>query len=209
MSAAVSMSRIIQTIDDQHYFKKIVQDNFKVVAAFEFVITFYTFSLWGELLIIPATAILVLVHTYAEGKEEYSDVRRWVGFLLASWGISLTIYTVYNLVTNYEVIARMEILMDFLLPIALSGLFLPFLFFIALYAIYENAYLRLKIANSEIALRRFAICMALVHFHVRANSLKRWCSDARKEAPITNRQQVKASIKRAKMRHKSSASHGN
>ena len=197
-TAIVSMSRVVQTIDDKHYFKKIIQDNFKVIVAFEFVITFYTFPLWIELLIVPATAILVLIHTYTENKEEHAIVRKSAGFLLGSWGVGLTTYTVYNLTTNFGAIARLEALMDFLLPLELLLLFLPFLFFIALYTLYENVYLRLKIANTDVVLRRHAIRMALVHFHVRANFLKLWISNVRREAPITNRQELKTSIERTK-----------
>ena len=47
------MFRIPQIAEDKHYFSNAIKDNFKVFAVVEFIVAFYTFKLWVELLIIP------------------------------------------------------------------------------------------------------------------------------------------------------------
>src|SRR5690606_29830316 len=72
--APVSLFRVPAMAEDEDYFKKALVDNFKVIAVFEFVVTFYTFPLWIELIVIPVSAFLVMVQAYSERKSEYKVV---------------------------------------------------------------------------------------------------------------------------------------
>ena len=196
-AATVSFFRIPQITEDEHYFRNTIKDNFKFIALIEFVVAFYTFPLWAELLIVPVVTALVAIQTYAEMKEEYAPVEKLLNGLLSLFGGSLITYAVYKLFTDFGTFTQPETLTDFSLPIVLSLLFLPFLFALALYVNYENTFLRLDSRIKDIALRRYAKRATLFGFHVRTSLLKRWLRNIGNRTP-TNQQELKASIVRVK-----------
>ena len=195
--AIVSVYRSMQLIEEENYFREIIKDNFKIIVALEFLITFYTFSFWIEFIIVPMMAFLALIYAYAETNEEYEPIRKFAGILLTLWGICLAIYTFYKLVVDFEVFARPETVTDFFLPIILSLMFLPFLYVIALYAIYERTYIRLNFIIKDDPLRRSAKRKAFAQFHVRTRQMKQWFNNI-KLVPPCNQQELEASIKRIK-----------
>ena len=196
-AATVSFFRIPQIIEDEHYFRNTIKDNFKFIALIEFVVAFYTFPLWAELLIVPVVTVLVAIQTYAEMKEEYAPVEKLLNGLLSLFGGSLITYAVYKLFTDFGTFTQPETLTDFSLPIVLSLLFLPFLFALALYVNYENTFLRLNSRIKNTTLRRYAKRAALFGFHTRTGLLKRWLRYIGNRTP-TNQQEVKASIRQVK-----------
>ena len=195
--ATVSFFRIPQIAEDEHYVRNTIKDNFKLIAILEFVVTFYTFSLWTELLIIPIGTVLFTMQAYAETKEEFAPVEKLLSVLLGLFGGSLVAYAVYKLLTDFKGFAQPETLTDFSLPIVLSLLFSPFLFVLALYANYENAFLRLDFRIKDNALRRYTKRTILFGFHVRTGLLKRWLRNFGNRAPA-NQQELKASIEQVK-----------
>ena len=136
--------------------------------------TFYTSQFWIELLIVPAMTVLVAMQIIAESKEEYAPAQKFLGGLLTLIGGGLVAYAGYKMVTDFERFAQVGTLADFSLPVALSLLFLPFLYVLAMYVNYEDAFLRLDFTIKSIPLRRYAKRAALLGFHVRASLLQRW-----------------------------------
>ncbi len=191
--ALVSLFRIPQIAEDEHYFRNALWDNFKVVALIEFVVGFYTFSLWAELLIVPVTTILVALHTFSGSKKEYKPVEALLGAVLALAGFGLIVYAGYSLVTDFWRFAKPSTLSDVTLPILLSLLFLPFLFVLSIYVNFETTFRRLEFTIRDPALRRYAKRTSLFSFHFRSNLLRRWRRNIGNRKP-TNREELDASI---------------
>ena len=196
--AIVSLFRISQMIEDDHYFRNALKDNFKLIAIFEFVVTFYTFPLLVELILVAVVAILVVMQAYTEGKKEYSNLTRLVDYLLTVFGGSLVVYAFYMLVVDSGSFFQVKTLTDFGLPIALTLLFFPFLFVLALYVNYENVFLRINLIYKQPPLRRYAKHTALVGFHVRIALLKRWIFLIQSIRP-DNPKSLKASMRQVKL----------
>ena len=191
--AVVSLFRVPQIAEDEHYFRNAIWDNFKVVALIEFVIGFYTFSLWVELLIVPAIAILTALHTFSGSRKEYQPVEALLGAVLALAGFGLVIHAGYSLVTDFWRFAKPSTLSDATLPILLSLLFLPFLFVLSIYVNFETTFRRLEFTIRDPALRRYAKRTSLLRFHFRSNLLRRWSRNIGNRKP-TNREELDASI---------------
>ena len=196
--AIVSLFRISQMIEDDHYFRNALKDNFKLIAIFEFVVTFYTFPLLVELLLVPVVFILVLMQAFTEGKKEYSDLMRLLDYLLTVFGGSLVVYAGYMLVVDSGSFFQAKTLTDFGLPIALTLLFLPFLFVLALYVNYENAFLRINFIYKQLPLCGYAKRTALGGFHVRTALLKRWLRLIQSTRP-DDPKSLKASVRQVKL----------
>ena len=191
----VLMFRI--STQDENSFWNAVKDNFRVTAALEFVVAFYTFSLWVELLIVPVTTVLVAMQAFAEGKKDYKLVEKLLSNFLSWIGISLLIYATYKLVADFANFAQPEILTNFSLPVLLSVLFLPFLFIFAVFANYDREFRLLELRIRDDDLRRYAKHTTLLSFHVRTGLLRRWRRNIRLKTPA-NRSELKASITQVK-----------
>ena len=191
----VLMFRILP--QDENSFWNAIKDNFRVTAALEFIVAFYTFSLWVELLIVPVTTVLVIMQAVAEGKKDYKPVEKLLSNFLSLVGVSLLIYATYKLVADFANFARPEILSNFSLPVLLSVLFLPFLFIFAIFANYDREFRLLELRIRDDDLRRYAKHTALLSFHVRTGLLRRWRRNIHFKTP-TNRSELKASITQVK-----------
>lgn len=196
--AVVSLFRVSQITEDVNYFRNAIKDNFKVVIILEFVVAFYTFPLWAELLIVPLATVLIMMQVVAETKEDYKPGEKLLGYILSLFGVGLFIYATYKLLADFATFAQTETLTEFSLPVLLSLLFLPFLFVLNLYANYDNAFMRLDLMIRDNALlRHYAKRAAVFGFHVRVGLLTRWIRNIQLKTP-TNRSEIKTSIRRVK-----------
>ena len=97
----VSMFRISETTGDKSYFQNAIKDIFKVVFILEFLIAFYTFPLWVELLTVPMATVLIMMQVVAETKEAYKPVEKLLSIALSLLGISLIIYVAYKISARF------------------------------------------------------------------------------------------------------------
>jgi hypothetical protein len=160
--------------DDPDYFKKAAKDNLNLLVVLEFVINFYTFSLLVELIIVPVSAILVLMLVVADTEKKYDRVVSLINRLLLILGAGLIFYALYNLLTNFNSFATLQTLTDFSLPPLLTLLYFPFLYAISLLFVYEIEFMRLRYSIKSPSLRSYAKRRALLSFHVRTELLRRW-----------------------------------
>lgn len=172
--AAVSLFRIEEVTDDPHYFKKTVKDNLKLLVVLEFIISFYTFDLWVELLIVPLTAALGVLLAVAQSDKKYESVTKLLNNCLVLVGGGLFAYAAYKLWTDFSSFATGQTLTDFSLPPVMSFLYLPFLYLMAFYVDYQNVFFRLHYSIKDSSLRAYAKRRAILAFHLRTGLLKKW-----------------------------------
>jgi hypothetical protein len=140
----------------QNLFKKVIADNFKLVVIITFLVNTYTFSLIGELILIPIVTSIILFGTVAEIKK-YPSVAKLMRWLQIIIGGLILIYAIRNVVSDYTNFASFDMLRKFLLPILLSILFLPFIYFLKLFATYEILFVPLKLGYEKSnKLKRYA-----------------------------------------------------
>ena len=172
--AILSMFRIPKITEDDNYFRGAIKDNFKLIAVFEFVIAFYAFSLLVELVIVPAITLLVTLQAFSETERRYKQVSQLLANILTAFGLGLILYAGYMLATAPSSFFHAGTLSDFVLPIVLTILFLPFLLVLTLYVHYETLFTRIKFVYQTESERRRAKRTALFGFHIRTALLKRW-----------------------------------
>lgn len=134
---------------DEHYFRKILLDNLKLILMLEFIINFYTFNLWIELILMPLLFLIVGVGAVAESKKEYMPVKKITDFILSFFGISLIIFTLFKIFGDYYSFVTTDNLRSFFLPFLLTLTYLPFLYLFTLLVAYENLFGSLDIFLKE------------------------------------------------------------
>ncbi|MBB6681448.1 hypothetical protein H4O20_08335 [Aequorivita sp. 609] len=128
---------------DSKYFKEILIDTIKVIAILEFVINFYNFSLVTELILLPILIFIVMLQAVAGLDSKNAQVAKLLTNLMAIFGFGLLIYSIYQMANGYSDFFKLGTLHSFVLPIAITILFLPYLYFLSLYSIYESYFIRL------------------------------------------------------------------
>ena len=133
----------------QNLFRKVIVDNIKIVIIIEFIVNTYTFSLVGELVLIPVVTFIVILEVFAKTDEKNSSVAKLQNGLLIIIGIVILIFAISNVVSDYKNFVSLDTLRNFLLPPLLTFLFLPSIYFIVLSSTYEQLFVQLNLGGYE------------------------------------------------------------
>ena len=186
LGVALASAFKLNTIsEDENFFRETAKDQLKIITIFEFIVTFYTFPILIELIIIPVSTFLVAMQAFSTGKPEHRPVHQLLDWLLSAMGLVIVIFAGYKLLTDFSTFWQLSTISDFLLPIALSLLYLPFLYCLMLYMEYEGFFRRIEISIKDQELRRSAKWMSLTSFLGRRGLLKRWLRDVQARQPTT------------------------
>lgn len=160
--------------NDQNFFKDAIKDNLKGLIVLEFLINLYVFDLWVELILVPVFGILGGMIAIAETDEKYEIVKKLLNYIMAFIGLAFTGYAIYMVVTDFEHFATFENFENFYLPILLSIMFLPFVYFAALYAGYEALFVRLQFFVKDGALLKYVKKKTILAFGPNLWVLNKW-----------------------------------
>jgi hypothetical protein len=119
---------------EKKYFKKVLLDNVKLAVFLQFIINLYVFNLIVEIILVPVLFIVGALLAFSGTKKEYKPIKTMLQLLLAIYGVSLIIYAILHVVSDFTDFATLYNLKDFLLAPLLTVSFLPFIYFLALYA---------------------------------------------------------------------------
>jgi hypothetical protein len=172
--AATWFFRLPKDADDIVYFKEALVDNIKLIVVIEFIVSFYTGSIFVELLLVPFSTLLGLMIVFAERDQRYTVVARFLNGVAVLLGASILIYATYQLATNVFGFATLETLADFSLAPIVTVLFLPFIFAATLLINYQTTFSTLRYAIKDDLLRSYAKRKAFLRFGWRTSLVKRW-----------------------------------
>lgn len=125
------------------YFKGIFLSAIKWTIILEFVVNLYSFSLFSEIVILPVLVFLAMTQAVAEMDEKHKVVSKFLQNVIALAGLSIFSYSLYKTVINFEAVLTFQNLVSFLLPSTITILFVPFVYFLALYSTYESYFIHL------------------------------------------------------------------
>lgn len=160
--------------DDEHYFRSAIKSHFKLLAIFEFIVAFHSFSLLAELIIIPITTIAVVMLAYSELKDEYKPVETLMSGFLSIFGILLFIFGLYYITSDFGKFATLDTFMGFAIPVLLSILLLPFIFVFSIYVRYESILNMVNIYTDDKYLRLYAKVKGLMYFRRDRKNMRKW-----------------------------------
>jgi len=125
------------------YFKGILFSAIKWTILLEFVVNLYSFSLFAEIMILPVLVFLALTQAVAEMDEKHKVVSTFLQNIIAIVGLSIFSYSLYKTVINFDAVLTFQNLVSFLLSSTITILFIPFIYFLALYNTYESYFIHL------------------------------------------------------------------
>ncbi len=140
----------LNKVKDTSYFGQLIKGSISVTIVIEFFINLYTFSLLVELITLPCLIFLTMLSTYSEisakTNKEHKKVTSCLNQLLGIMGLICIGFALYKTIMEFKTILWTDVSKQFLLPIILTLLSIPYFWVFALYMKYENMF----VANNRI-----------------------------------------------------------
>ncbi len=160
--------------NDESFLKNSIKDNLKVLVVLEFLINFYVFSLWIELLLVPVFGILGGLLGIAASNKQYEAVQKSLNYVMAIIGTFFIGYALYMTVSDFNNFFTLNNFESFILPVLLTIMFLPFIYSWALYANYETLFIRLQFFVRDKSLLSYVKKKTILAFRLNLWSLNKW-----------------------------------
>ncbi len=175
LTGFILLAKFMGEKKDVGFFKKTLLQCFAVAVFLQFLLNLYTFPLWGELIFIPVTAILAIMTTIAESDPKYEPARKLFDGIISLIGVVMVIYLIQMTWLHYSELSPSNLMLSVLLPLLLTILFFPFLYFAKLVANYEMFFVRLgfHISNDDNLLNHTRL-KTLMHCHINLQRLDRF-----------------------------------
>jgi len=131
-------------IHEKHYFKNSIITNITLSAMLAFFMGTFTFPLYIELILQPIVFFLSTAQIVARQDENTIIVSKITGIILSIMGIILFFLTVKTALAEYHNHTVSDYIISFMTPLVFSLLYLPIMYFIAIYSKYEIIFLRMN-----------------------------------------------------------------
>ena len=166
LSGFALLMNIIGEKEPGKFFKETVLQCVGITVALEFLLNLYTLPLLGEFFLLPVLFLIAAASVMAENDPKYAPVGKLSSGIQSVLGVLLFVYVGWSLYVNHAELTSRTTLDSFLLPILLTLLFLPFLYFTKLVAVYELFFVRLQIfIREDNKLRAYVRRKALLQCH--------------------------------------------
>lgn len=142
----VMFGRFAEVKSAKELYRHTARDTLKVIIVLEFLIWFYVFPLWAELLLVPFTTLVVTLGVFAkhmkvDGAESAQKLFNGVQIAI---GLVILSFAFMAFINNPQLLFTYQNLELFLLPIVLSFTYMPSVYLVALYSNYELVFNRIN-----------------------------------------------------------------
>lgn len=173
------------------FFKEVVVNALKLIVILEFIINFYTFSFWVEMILIPILVVIGGMSALTELKAEYKEVKKFINSVLAGLGFFLIVYALGNVLANYQNFATLQNFHTFVLPPLLTLFYIPYLYLFALVMAYETLFIRFNIFIKDKELLSFTKEKIVLLCHINLGKLNRFAqTNTREIMELSNKNDV-------------------
>jgi len=169
--AAVSFFKAGEIGKDPNFYIKTIKNNLKLIVILEFIVAYYPFNIFLELIIVPVTAAIGVCTVFT---KQHPKIKAIANNILLLFGLVVLIHAIIKLVTNFSEFISIQTFTDFYLPPLLTIFFLPFLYLLVLFITYENGFLRINSLVKKPDVQRYAKIQSLLLFNVRISLFRRW-----------------------------------
>ncbi len=157
---------------DEAFFRPVATRAFKATAYVEVVIGLFVFGVVAELVLVAIVSFLVLLSEVAATQKELRRTKQALDTLLGVIGLGLMAYVVVQVGSEWHGLDKSLLARSLALPAYLTLGTVPFLYVITLWAGYDSALARIKVATDDPKVRRRAMLGLLSAVHLRAGKAR-------------------------------------
>ena len=186
--------------DKPHMLRKLVREAFTLSAVVLFIAELVSFPLWVELLMLPSLVFLALLITVGEHQTEKPGVPRTLKLLRGLQmlaGLTVLSFSYWMVASRVTEFWSLNTLREFGLPLLLWLMFVPFIFLVAVYMTYEEAFIHLQTRPKQASIVRYARWRALFAFGWNTDGVERLARDIRVR-DIVEKHGIKEAIREIK-----------
>jgi hypothetical protein len=182
-AAMVAFAASAEAGRDPAFVRHVLKRMMPPLLAVEFLANLYVFPLGVELVLVPVVSFIVMLQVVASSKTEFEPARKVITAVVTAFGAFVLLRALVIVATDLHGFATTENFMRFVLPVALSLALFPFVYLLAVYAIYEVTFIRLPYLLRDDSLVRFARRAILRTFHIRFRPLQAFASRGAAKLP--------------------------
>jgi hypothetical protein len=191
--AFVGMFEIVSIKDHKVGLWKIARDIITFTTIFLFITELHSFPLLVEVVALPIVTFLALLGEVAKLKPELALVSKLLGTVVGLIGISYFVVSVWTTASRFAETATRANALEFLIPLALSFAFLPFLYGWRVWVAYNSAFATISIFGLPERLVPYARWLALTRIGGDLALLERWRKAIHASRP-NNKPELKHSL---------------
>ena len=150
------------------FFGPAIRRTFHLTVFVEVIVGLFAFSLIVEFVLLIIASFLGMLSQFAGTDPKYEPAKKLVDFLLGLIGLAIIVSTVISLVTGWDDLNKGHAVRQLALPLWLTLGSIPYLYLLALWIGYEQAFMRINLASDDRAARRRAKLAIIAAFHGRA-----------------------------------------
>jgi len=156
------------------FLKQVVRPLIAFSIVFEYIFGLYTFEWWIEILMVPVLVFIGGMLAFSERKPQHRQVHKLMNGVFILIGLISLATVVIHLFHHYIDYLNRLTAMQFIMPLCLSLIFVPFLYGIAMFTHYETAFVTLKRQFKLPGVYRYAMVKAMLRFHGDLDGMERW-----------------------------------
>lgn len=132
--AIIMFINSVKIENEKGYLKKIIFEIIGLTVFISFMSNLYNFSLWLELILIPFIALLAGMSAVASFDKKYNPIGKFTNNILFIFGIIVLGVSLYKTIIYFNNLATINTFKEFIIPILLSFIFIPFVYISSLYS---------------------------------------------------------------------------
>lgn len=175
----VSLFKVASEDDPVGSLKEAAAKNYKISVALTFFVNLYPMSFWAEFILLPMATFVVLIQVFSEIKSkqdnQYQVVKAVADRILLVLGLGVLVAALYSFLGDVHGFFSWKTLRKFLVPIELSLMSLPLLYYMALLATYERLMIRVSVwTREDPSIGPLVRALILLRCHINLRRLVFW-----------------------------------
>ena len=194
------VSEAQQLKDKPHALRKLVRDAFTLSAVVLFIAELVSFPLWVELLMLPSLVFLYFLIAIGEHQTHKPGIPRVLKLLRGLQvlaGLTILGFSYWLVAASVTEFSSLNTFREFGVPLLLWLMFIPFIFLLAVFMTYEEAFIYLQIRPKQAPIACYARWRALFAFGWNIDGVKRLARDIRGR-DIAEKQGIREAIREIK-----------
>ena len=148
VTASIYVSKIINFDGKKSIigFKNIIMENIGIMVLITFIFNFYSLPFWIEMLLIPLATLPLIFIKYIdkEGQEDDVRVKSFLSKFIFYLKYCLFVYFVLRTLNDSSELFKDDSLKQLFFPTVMTAMYLPFLYLVAVYSMYEQSFIVLE-----------------------------------------------------------------
>lgn len=168
IGTATLIRKMVESKDySSRFYGRVVLQSLGLSALVSTLASTYTFGLVLELVLVPWLVILGAMLGVTQASDQYASLRKPVEVLIGLTGAAMLVQAVYGAVLDYRGFLSILTVQSLLLVFALTAAYVPYLYGLRVWMVYESALVPLRLGEEKrLSVRFYARAKVALRFRL-------------------------------------------